>query len=125
MRTFVAYDAFRHFWIAANTRSQRALVRVPQGREGGAASIVGDQVVLDVSEVVDEVKARLVERGLTFLERVPTIDQNRQIVLLDSPALRQAQTIYAFASPVAQWLIWVVVGMYAGALLSRHPHGPA
>ena len=38
-------------------------------------------------------------------------------MLLDAPQLRQARTIYAFANPLARWLIVVVVLLYLAALL--------
>jgi hypothetical protein len=120
VREFIASDTFAEFWVAANTRAQAALVRLLQGKESGAISLQGDQVVLDVSEVIDQVKQRLVARGLTIVERVPVPDKDRQIVLMDAPRLQQARTIYAFANPVARWLIVVVAVLYLAALvLSR------
>ena len=38
-------------------------------------------------------------------------------MLLEAPQLKQARTIYAFANPVARWLIVVVAGLYLAALL--------
>src|SRR4051794_25015991 len=105
VREFVASDTFADFWVAANARTQAALVRLLQGRESGAISLQGDQVVLDVSEVIDQVKQRLVARGLTLVERIPIPNADRQIVLMDAPRLKQARTIYAFANPVARWLM--------------------
>jgi hypothetical protein len=120
VREFVASDTFADFWVAANTRAQAALVRLLQGKESGAISLQGDQVVLDVSEVIDQVKQRLVARGLTIAERIPIPDADRQIVLMDAPQLKQARTIYAFTNPVAKWLIVVVAVLYlAGLVLSR------
>jgi hypothetical protein len=120
VREFIASDTFAEFWVAANTRAQAALVRLLQGNESGAISLQGDQVVLDVSQVIDQVKQRLVARGLTIVERVPIPDIDRQIVLMDAPRLQQARTIYAFANPVARWLIVVVAALYLAALvLSR------
>src|SRR3954454_912771 len=120
VREFIASDTFAEFWVAANTRAQAALVRLLQGDESGAVSLQGDQVVLDVSQVIDQVKQRLVARGLTIVERVPIPDKDRQIVLMDAPQLKQARTIYAFANPVAKWLIVVVAVLYLAALvLSR------
>jgi hypothetical protein len=73
-----------------------------------------------VSEVIDQVKQRLVARGLTIVERLPIPDTDRQIVLMDAPQLEQARTIYAFANPVARWLIVAVAVLYLAALvLSR------
>ena len=121
VRAFVASDAFAEFWVAANARAQAGLVRLLQGDLSGAISLQGDQVVLDLSEVIAQVKQRLVARGLTIVERVPIPDKDRQIVLLDAPRLNQARTIYAFANPVASWLIVVVAVLYIAAfVLSRH-----
>ena len=49
-------------------------MRLLKGDETGAVSVQGDQVVLDVSEVIDQVKQRLVERGLTIVQNVPIPD---------------------------------------------------
>ena len=48
---------------------------------------------------------------------MPIPDVDKQIVLLDSPQLEQARTIYAFANPVARWLLLVVAALYLAALL--------
>lgn len=120
VRDFLASDAFADFWVTANTRLQKGLVRVLEGDETGAISQQGDEVVLDVSEVIDQVKQRLVERGLTMVENLPIPEVDRQIVLFDAPQLRQARTTYAVLNPVAQWLIVIVAALYLAALvLSR------
>ena len=117
VRQFIASDAFADLWVRINTGAQQALVRVLKGEETGAVSVQGDQVVLDVSDVIDQVTARLVARGLTIVENVPIPDVDKQIVLLDAPQLKQARTIYAFTNPVARWLIVVVAALYLAALL--------
>jgi hypothetical protein len=117
VRAFVASDLFADIWVRANTRAQQALVRVLEGDESGAVSVQGDQVVLDVSEVVAQVQQRLVDRGLTIVENVPIPEVDKQIVLLDAPQLEQVRTIYAFANPVARWLIVVVAALFLAALL--------
>jgi hypothetical protein len=123
VRALVASDAFADIWVRVNTRAQQALVRVLEGDESGAVSVQGDQVVLDVSDVITQVQQRLVDRGLTIVENIPIPDVDKQIVLLDSPQLKQAQTIYAFTNPVARWLILVVAALFLAALLlsSRRP----
>ena len=120
VREFLASDAFADFWVAANTRLQQGLIRVLKGEVTGAVSLQGDQVVLDVSEVIDQVKQRLVERGLTMIENLPVPDEDRQIVLFTAPQLEQARTTYAVVNPVAKWLLVIVAGLYlAAVVLSR------
>ncbi len=117
VRALVASDAFADLWVRVSTRAQQTLVRVLEGDEGGAVSVQGEQVVLDVSEVIDQVQQRLVDRGLTIVENVPIPDVDKQIVLLDSAQLEQARTIYAFTNPVARWLLPLVAALYLAALL--------
>jgi hypothetical protein len=123
VRQVVASSAFRDLWVDLNTRAQEALVRLLQGNPSGAVSLQGDQVVLDVSDVIDQVKQRLVDRGLTFVANVPVPQTDKQIVLITAPRLKQLRTLYAFTHPVARWLIWVVIALYlaAFALARRRP----
>ncbi|MGD9958805.1 hypothetical protein [Nocardioides sp.] len=123
VRAVISSDAFREAWLAANARAQVALLRVLRGDNSGALSVQDDQVVLDVSDVIDEVKQRLVDRGLTMLDNVPVPDQGRQIVLLNAPQLDQVRTIYAFSNPVAKWLLVVVALLFLSAfvLARRRP----
>jgi hypothetical protein len=117
VREFLASDAFADIWVRVNTRAQQILVRVLKGEDAGAVSLQGDQVVLDVSEVIDQVKQRLVDRGLTIVQNVPIPATDRQIVLMEAPQLKQLRTIYAFSNPLAQWLIVFVAGLYLAALV--------
>jgi len=120
VRAFIASDAFAEVWTRVNTRAQQTLERLLRGEESGAVSLQDGQLVLEVSEVIDRVKERLVERGLTLVENVPIPETDRQIVLADAPQLQQLRTIYAFANPLALWLLPLVGAMYVAAfVLSR------
>ena len=123
VRAFIASDEFADLWVRVNTRAQQALQRVLNGEESGAVSLQGEQVVLDVNEVIDQVKQRLVARGLTLVENVPIPETDRQIVLLEAPQLKQLRTIYAFSNPVARWLLPIVGVLYllAFVLARRRP----
>ena len=118
VQNFVASDAFRELWLAANTRAQERLVQVLKGDDSGAVQVQGGEVVLDLSVIVDQVKQLLVDRGLTFVQNAPPIPAaDQQIVLLESDQLKQVRTIYAFSNPVAKWLLPVVALLYLGGLL--------
>ncbi|MEI7057372.1 hypothetical protein WBG06_16220 [Nocardioides sp. CCNWLW239] len=117
VRRFIASDEFADLWIRINSRAQQALHRILTGDNSGAVSLQGDQVVLDLDDVITLVKERLVERGLTVVEKVPIPETERQIVLMDAPQLRQARTIYAFSNPVAKWMLPVVGVLFLGAVL--------
>ena len=92
-------------------------------RRQGAVSLQGDQVVLDVDEVINQVKERLVARGLTLVQNVPIPETDRQIVLMEAPQVKQLRTIYAFGNPLARWLLPIVAVLYLAAfvLARRRP----
>lgn len=115
VRQFIASDNFEDLWIRAHTQAQLTAVKLLRGEDTGPVALQGDQVVLDVSLVIDAVKLRLIERGLTIVDRVPIPEVDRQIVLVDAPQLRQMRTIYALGNPVATWLLPLVVGLFAAA----------
>ncbi len=120
MRAFIASDEFANFWTRVNTRAQEALQRVLRGDDSGAVSLQDDQVVLDVDEVINRVKERLVARGLTIVENAPIPETDKQIVLMDAPQLKQMRTIYAFTNPVAKWMLPFVGALFlAGFVLAR------
>lgn len=115
VQEFVASQAFSDIWVTVNTLGQQRLVRLLEGNDTGAVSLQGDQVVLDVSDVIDQVKSRLVARGLTFAANAPVPNVDKQIVLMEAPRLRQARTIYAVVNPIATWLIVLVAALYVAA----------
>ena len=117
VREFIASDQFADLWTAVSTRTQQSLQRVLKGDQSGAVSLQGNQVVLDVSDVIEQVRQRLIDRGLTILQNVPIPNVDKQIVLMDAPQLKNLRTIYAFANPVAQWLIVLVAALYLAALV--------
>jgi hypothetical protein len=117
VRAFVASDEFADLWTRANTRAQQALQRVLKGEPQGAVSLQGDQIVLDVDEVINQVKERLVARGLTLVQNAPVPETDRQIVLMEAPQVKQLRTIYAFGNPLARWLLPAVGLLYLVAFV--------
>ena len=118
VQNFVASDAFHDLWLEVNTRAQQRLVQLLNGEDSGAVQVQGGEVVLDLSTIIDQVKQRLVDRGLTFVQHAPDIPAaDQQIVLLQSDQLKQVRTIYAFSNPVAKWLLPVVALLFLGGLL--------
>jgi hypothetical protein len=117
VRALVASDEFAAFWTRLNARAQQALHRVLTGDGSGAVALQGDQIVLDVDQVIARAKQRLVARGLTIVENAPIPETDRQIVLMDAPQVEQLQTIYAFGNPVARWLLPVVGLLFLAAFV--------
>jgi hypothetical protein len=105
----VRSDQFKELWNLANTAAQKSLMAILEGRDDGAVSLQGDEVVLDISVLIDEVKQGLVTRGFAAAANINVPEADRKIVLLEAPQLAQIRTIYAFTSPVAAALIWIAV----------------
>ncbi|MCK0113914.1 hypothetical protein MWU75_17350 [Ornithinimicrobium sp. F0845] len=117
-REFIASPTFAEIWDRAHTRAQQGLQRALRGNDSGLVSLQGDEVVLDLDELIDQVSQRLVDRGIPVVSRVQAPETDRQIVLLEAPALRDLRTIYAFANPVATWLLPVVGLLYLAAFVA-------
>ena len=114
----VQSDQFAQLWRTVNTEIHKGVVSALEGTPGGAISLQGDQVVLDTGDLIDAVKQRLVDRGLTIVQNLPVPPAaDRQIVLLTSPQLSQARFAYAVGQPIAQWLIYVVLLLFIIAVL--------
>lgn len=105
----VRSDQFKELWNLANTAAQKSLMAILEGRDDGPVSLEGDEVVLDISVLIDEVKQGLVDRGFAAAANINVPEADRKIVLLEAPQLAQIRTIYSFTSPVAAALIWIAV----------------
>lgn len=100
-------------WILENAHSK--VVEIIKGE--GAVSIEGDQVVLDVSELATNVKDRLVEAGLTFLEKVPIPEISKDIVLFSSSQLGMAKTSVNILETLNWLLPLLALLLFAAAVL--------
>ena len=123
VRAFVASDEFADIWVRVNTEAQQALHGILQGRSSEIVQVRGDDIVLDLDELITRVQARLVDRGLTIADRVDIPETDRQVVIAEAPQVRKARTVYAFTDPVSQWLLPVVGVLYLAAfvLARRRP----
>lgn len=105
----VRSDQFKQLWDLANTAAQKSLMAILEGRDDGPVSLQGDEVVLDISVLVDQVKQGLVDRGFAAAANINVPQADRQIVLLEAPQLAQIRTIYSFTSPVAAGLVFIAI----------------
>ncbi len=105
----VRSDQFKQLWDLANTAAQKSLMAILEGRDDGPVSLQGDEVVLDISVLVDQVKQGLVDQGFSAAANTNVPQADRQIVRLEAPQLAQIRTIYSFTSPVAAGLIYIAI----------------
>ncbi|MEU0219061.1 hypothetical protein ABZ281_29975 [Streptomyces sp. NPDC006265] len=85
----ITSDAFQQAWEGANRRSHATVVNMLTGDREGALTSEGGTVRLDVGEIVDQVRERLVDAGFDTAAAIP--DADRTITLFETEQLGKAQ----------------------------------
>jgi hypothetical protein len=115
---FVASPQFADLWDEANRVAHEQVNVLLSGEQGGALSAQGDTITVNLGPIIDQVKTRLVDRGFTLAERIPTVD--KQFVLAQSESITQAQGFYSTLNTLGVWLpAAVLVLLIAGVVLAR------
>ena len=111
----VTGPAMARAWVQANTVAHQQLVAALSGRGSTAITTRNDQVVLNLAPFIKVAQQDLANRGLTFIERLPT--PNASFALFPSKQLVRAQTAYRLIDdlrivlPIA-CLLLIAVGVY-------------
>jgi hypothetical protein len=114
----VASRQFGTAWERVNRTAHGQIVALLEGRQGGIVSAQGDTVTLNLAPVVEEVKARLVQRGFTLAQNIPAVD--RSFVLVQSHAVTRAQNAYRILNTLGPWLPVVALVLFGvGVYLAR------
>ncbi|MEV7174895.1 hypothetical protein AB0O18_35020 [Streptomyces sp. NPDC093224] len=111
----VASDAFETIWTNANRTIHTSLVRALTGSGEGAVQIKNDAVTLDLAPVVEEVKQRLVQSGLTVANKIPEIHTDFTVV--QSQDIGRVKTGFRLLELAGVWLpilavLLAVVGVF-------------
>ncbi|MEU5281903.1 hypothetical protein AB0G87_36450 [Streptomyces asoensis] len=115
----VASDAFQTIWVDANRRIHSAVDKALTGSGGGAVKIENDTVTLDLAPVVDQVKQRLVDSGMTVAGKIPEIHTDFTVV--ESQDIGKVKTYFRVLQLVGFWLpVISVLLVAAGVLVSAH-----
>ncbi|NBE51617.1 hypothetical protein GUY60_09290 [Streptomyces sp. YC537] len=116
-RDIAASDAFEDIWKQANRQAHSALNKALTGSGGGAVELKGDDVTLDLAPLVERVKQRLVDRGMTVAERIPEI--HTDFTLVSSEKIAEARTYVRLLQLAGNWLpVLALVLVAAGVLLA-------
>jgi hypothetical protein len=87
----VAGPHFAQTWVRANTVAHQELVKALSGR-GGAVGVSNGQVTVDLAPFIAVAKQSLSARGLTLVNKLPTIHPT--MTLFSAKHLVRAQTLY-------------------------------
>ncbi|MFJ2960369.1 hypothetical protein [Streptomyces sp. NPDC087270] len=113
--SFVASDAFKTLWTQLNRRTHAAFIGALTGNSDSAVRINGDAVTLDLAPVVEQVKQRLVDRGLTVASHIPRV--HTDFTLLESDDVKRARTGFRVLQLAGNWLPVVTVLLAGGGVL--------
>ncbi|WP_217240148.1 hypothetical protein [Streptomyces sp. AC555_RSS877] len=116
----ITSDAFQQVWEGANRRSHAAVVNMLTGEREGAVRAEGDTVQLDVGEVVNEVRERLVDAGFDKAAAIP--DTDRTITLFHTEELGKAQDTMRLLDILGTWLPVLTVVLAALAVWTAPAH---
>lgn len=112
---------FAAAWVEANTLVHERLNAALTGQNTDRAlQVQNNQVVLDLGNLVAQVKQRLIDRGFTIAERIPTT--NATIVLFDVPNATAIQNGYNLLNTIGFWLPLIAVALAVlGVFISHTP----
>jgi hypothetical protein len=116
---FVQSDLFAQAWVEANRAAHEKLVAALTGEGDGSVQVQGDAVTVNLAEVVDAVKQRLVSRGFQLAERIPAVDA--EFVVLQSDDLPKVQRAFNLLKTLGFWMpiiCLVLIGL--GIYIVRH-----
>ena len=119
---FVASERFDTAWAEALRIGHTQLVGTLSNDPAAVATISEDgSLGIPLGPIVEQVKAGLVERGISVAARIPPVDRN--IVLVQSDQLPMVQVAYGITLAVGTWLPWVVLALLVGGVLvaNRRP----
>ncbi|BCL18398.1 hypothetical protein ACPCBX_06930 [Streptomyces tuirus] len=116
----ITSDAFQQVWEGANRRSHAAVVNMLTGDREGALTSEDGAVQLDVGEIVDQVRQRLVDAGFDKAAAIP--DADRTITLFETEQLDKAQDAMRLLDVLGAWLPVLTVVLAALAVWTAPAH---
>ncbi|MFJ3516831.1 MULTISPECIES: hypothetical protein [unclassified Streptomyces] len=115
----IASDQFETIWTNANRTIHTSLVKALTGSGDGAVEIKNDAVTIDLAPVIEQVKTRLVDAGMSVAGRIPEIHTDFTVV--QSNDIGRVKTGFRLLQILGVWLpIIAVLLVAAGVLLSAH-----
>jgi len=112
----VTSDAFSTAWEQANKAAHQQIVAVMRGDPDAIASIDAQgTLTVDLTPVIEQVKAALSNAGFTIVDRIPNI--NASFPLAQSADLVKLQNAYRMLDVLGTWLPWLVIALLAGGVM--------
>lgn len=116
-RAVAGSEAFENIWKQVNRQAHSSLDKALTGSGGGAVKLEGDTVTLDLAPLVDRVKERLVDEGMTVAGKIPEV--HTDFTLVRSDDIGKAKTYVRLLQLAGNWLpVIALILVAAGVLFS-------
>jgi hypothetical protein len=116
---FVSSPEFEKAWIEANKSAHTQMVALLTGETDGAVEVRDGAVQVNLAAVINAVKQRLADRGLSIVSRLPEV--NAEFTVFQSRDITRAQTAFRLLDKVSTWLPWLAVALFvAGVAVARN-----
>ncbi|MGB7819931.1 MAG: hypothetical protein WBL35_14515 [Ornithinibacter sp.] len=115
--SLVASEDFSKAWVDANRVAHDGFVAALTGgsKNGTVAVDKSGQVSINVAPFITIVQQRLVDRGFTVAEKIPSVDAS--FVIFQSADLARAQTIFAALDTLGTVFPFIVIAVLAAGVL--------
>jgi hypothetical protein len=111
----VQSQAFADAWVQANRVAHQELVKALTGQGGGAVTVTGDSVSVNLAAFVQTVKQQLTAAGFTLAARIPEV--NASFTVFQSADIARVRAGFNLLNTLGVWLpvlvlILLVLGVY-------------
>lgn len=114
---FLATPQAQDLWVNANRRAHERILPALLGEDTSPYVDVAEGTVsVDISEIVAQVKSRLVDSGVTIAGQIPVDGAGSRYTLFQSTALAQVQAGLRFLRGAMIWLPLLTVAVLAGGI---------
>lgn len=114
----VESEAFADVWATATRAAHRALTTAATSDGGGLVVRTDDGVGIQLGAIVETVKQRLLDNGVSAAQLIPAID--RVVIIGTGENLSLIRTAYALATTIGWWLPVITLALFGlGIALAR------
>jgi hypothetical protein len=111
----VQSQAFADAWVQANRLAHAELVKALTGEGGGAVTVTGDSVSVNLAAFIQTVKQQLTAAGFTLAARIPEV--NASFTVFQSADIARVRSAFNLLNTLGIWLpvivlILLVLGVY-------------
>jgi hypothetical protein len=111
----VQSQAFADAWVQANRLAHDELVKALTGEGGGAVTVTGDSVSVNLAAFIQTVKQQLTAAGFTLAARIPEV--NASFTVFQSADIARVRSAFNLLNTLGIWLpvivlILLVLGVY-------------